>query len=117
MLAPTAALDMLATELGSAAASYSDHIANLTAETWRDQAANSMATATAAHIRWLATSAANAQTTVEQARTAAKAYEVAFSATVPPAMIVADRSQLMSLIATNILGMGRYTADVLVDDH
>jgi PPE-repeat protein len=108
MLAAAAAWDMLATELHSAAARYSDHIANLTAEAWRGQAVNSMAAAAAAHIRWLATPAANPQTTAEQARTAVKAYEVAFCATVPPVMIVANRSRIMSLIATNIPGMGGY---------
>jgi PPE-repeat protein len=37
-------------------------------------------------------------------RATAAAYEAAFAMTVPPPMIAANRAQLMSLIATNILG-------------
>src|ERR1700756_2370401 len=39
-----------------------------------------------------------------QARMAAAAYEAAFAMTVPPAVVAANRAQLMALIATNILG-------------
>jgi PPE-repeat protein len=39
-----------------------------------------------------------------QARAAAAAYETAFAATVPPPAIAANRAQLMSLIASNVLG-------------
>ncbi|MGV7852674.1 PPE family protein, partial [Mycobacterium kansasii] len=38
------------------------------------------------------------------AEAAAGAYEAAFAATVPPPVIAANRTQLMALIATNILG-------------
>ena len=39
-----------------------------------------------------------------QATAAASAYETAFAATVPPPLIVANRSLLATLVATNILG-------------
>ncbi len=39
-----------------------------------------------------------------QAQTAAGAYEAAFAMTVPPPVIAANRSQLTTLVATNILG-------------
>jgi hypothetical protein len=39
-----------------------------------------------------------------QARAAASAYETAFAAAVPPPLIVANRSLLATLVATNILG-------------
>jgi hypothetical protein len=39
-----------------------------------------------------------------QATAAASAYETAFAATVPPPSIVANRSLLATLVATNILG-------------
>ncbi|EUA42649.1 PPE family protein [Mycobacterium xenopi 4042] len=48
--------------------------------------------------------AAQAEQAANQARAAAAAYEAAFAATVPPPVIAANRSLLMSLIATNILG-------------
>ena len=38
------------------------------------------------------------------ARAAAAAYEAAFTMTVPPAVVAANRAQLMALIATNFLG-------------
>jgi PPE-repeat protein len=48
--------------------------------------------------------AAQAEETATQARAAVAAYEAAFAATVPPPVIVANRTLLMTLIATNILG-------------
>jgi PPE-repeat protein len=48
--------------------------------------------------------AGQAEQTAIQARVAAAAYETAFAATVSPPVIVANRTLLMSLIATNIFG-------------
>jgi PPE-repeat protein len=48
--------------------------------------------------------AAQAEETANQARAAVASYEAAFAATVPPPVIVANRTLLMTLIATNILG-------------
>jgi PPE-repeat protein len=45
-----------------------------------------------------------AEQVATQAKLAAGAYEAAFAATVPPPVIAANRSQLATLIATNILG-------------
>jgi PPE-repeat protein len=42
--------------------------------------------------------------TAAQAYTAAAAYQAAFAMTVPPALVAANRAQLMALIATNFLG-------------
>jgi PPE family len=42
-----------------------------------------------------------------QATAAASAYETAFAATVPPPLIVANRSLLAALVATNIPGAER----------
>jgi PPE-repeat protein len=47
---------------------------------------------------------AQAQQSAAQARAAAAAFDAAFAATVPPPVIAANRSLLLSLIATNILG-------------
>lgn len=63
-----------------------------------------MAVAAAPYAGWLATTAALAEQTATQARTAAAAFETAFAMTVPPPLIAANRSRLMSLVATNILG-------------
>jgi PPE-repeat protein len=48
--------------------------------------------------------AAQAEQAADQATAAASAYETAFTATVPPPVIVANRTLLASLVATNILG-------------
>jgi PPE-repeat protein len=63
-----------------------------------------MAQAAAPYLQWLHTAAAHASMSAVQARVAATSYESAFAATVPPAAIAANRIQLMTLIATNILG-------------
>jgi PPE-repeat protein len=50
------------------------------------------------------TTAIQAESAANQARSAAAAYEAAFTATVPPPVIAANRALLMALVATNIFG-------------
>jgi PPE-repeat protein len=104
MLAAAEAWDSLAIELHSSAAAYGYEVASLTDGSWLGPAAMSMAAAVTAHADWLVLSATQAQETAAQARAAAGAYEAAFLSTVPPAMISENRSRLMALVATNILG-------------
>ncbi|MEB4210014.1 PPE family protein [Mycobacterium sp. 94-17] len=104
LLAAAAAWDALGAELYSYAAAYSATIAGLTVGSWLGPAAMSMSAAAAPYMAWATDSAARAEQTAMQARLAAAAYETAFAATVPPPVIAANRSLLMTLIATNILG-------------
>jgi PPE-repeat protein len=104
LLTAAAAWDGLAAELHSTAQAYSSQVASLTGGPWLGRAATSMAAAVSAHVQWLAGSAVRAQDTATAARAAAAAYEAAFLSTVAPAMISANRSQLVALIATNVLG-------------
>jgi PPE-repeat protein len=104
MLAAAAAWDGLADELRTAAAAYEAEVAGLTDGPWLGPASASMATAATAQVDWLAAAAAQAEQTATQATAAAGAYEAAFAMTVPPTVIAANRSVLMSLMATNILG-------------
>jgi PPE-repeat protein len=104
MVAAAAAWDGVAAESRSAAVSYSSVVSALLAEPWLGPAAAAMAVAAAPYAEWLATTAAQAEQTAAQARAAAAAFEAAFAATVPPPLIAANRSRLMSLVATNILG-------------
>jgi PPE-repeat protein len=104
MLAAAAAWDGLADELHSAAVSYGSEIANLIDGPWLGPASASMAAAATAQVEWLTATAAQAEQTATQATAAAGAYESAFAMTVPPPVIAANRSLLMSLVATNILG-------------
>jgi PPE-repeat protein len=98
------AWDELATELQSSAASYSSVISSLSSGPWLGPASLSMAAAVAPYLAWMRETAAQAAETANQATAAANAYETAFAAHVPPEEIAANRSQLASLVATNIIG-------------
>jgi PPE-repeat protein len=104
MIAAAASWDRLATEVSSAATDYGSVISSLTGGPWRGSASASMATAAAPYVSWMSTTAAQAEQAAGQAKSAASAYETAFAATVPPTAIVANRTLLTSLIATNVLG-------------
>jgi PPE-repeat protein len=104
MMAASAAWDGLAADLFSTAGSYQSVISDLTSAAWLGPASVAMTAAAAPYVSWLTTTAAVCEQAATQARAAAAAYEAAFAMTVPPPMIAANRAQLMSLIATNILG-------------
>ncbi|QUR66958.1 PPE family protein [Mycobacterium spongiae] len=103
MLAAAGAWDILATELYSVASGYSSVIAGLVIK-WQGPAAVAMAQAAAPYATWLSATGAQAEQAATQAQAAASAHAAAFAATVPPPLIIANRTLLMSLIATNILG-------------
>ena len=63
-----------------------------------------MAAAAASYTAWLTATAAQAEETAAQAKAAAAAYQTAFTSTVPPPMVAANRSQLTTLVATNVFG-------------
>ena len=104
MMTAAASWDNLAVEMYSAASDYGSVIANLTSGPWRGTASASMAAAAAPYVSWMSTTAAQAEQAAGQAKAAASAYESAFTSTVPPPVIVANRALLASLISTNILG-------------
>ncbi|GAB7144393.1 PPE family protein [Mycobacterium riyadhense] len=104
MLAAASAWSGLAAELRATALSYGSVLAALTSEEWYGPASAAMAAAAAPYVEWMTSVAVQAEQTAAQAEAAAAAYEAAFAATVPPTMVAANRAQLMTLIATNILG-------------
>jgi PPE-repeat protein len=104
LLAASTAWSQLASEMRSAAASYSSIISGLTSGSWLGPASTSMAAAAAPYAAWMNTTAAQAEHTAAQAQAAVSAYESAFGMTVPPAEIAANRAQLASLMANNVLG-------------
>jgi PPE-repeat protein len=104
LLAAAAAWDGLAADMWASATSFDSVISGLTSAQWTGPSAESMAHAAAPYLQWLHTAAAHASMSAVQARVAASSYESAFTATVAPAAIAANRIQLMTLIATNILG-------------
>jgi PPE-repeat protein len=103
LLTAAAAWDALADELTSTATNYLSVVEGL-GNSWQGPSSTSMAAAVAPYVAWMNATAAQAEETATQARAAVAAYEAAFAATVPPPVIVANRTLLMTLIATNILG-------------
>lgn len=104
MLAAAAAWTTMAAEMRSAAAGYGSVVSDLTSEGWFGPSSMSMSVATAPYLAWLSTTATQAEQAGTQANAAAAAYEYAFAMTVPPPVIAANRTQLATLVATNIFG-------------
>ncbi|OBK15902.1 PPE family protein [Mycobacterium asiaticum] len=104
MLEAAAAWRSLATELDSAAESFSTLTSGLTAQAWQGPAAQAMAAAAAPYANYLATAAVQAVGTSTQAQAVAGAFESALAATVHPALISANRSNLVSLVLSNLFG-------------
>jgi PPE-repeat protein len=104
LMAAASAWSELAADLESTAASYQAVLAQLTGSAWLGPSSARMAAATAPYVDWLSMTAGQAAQTAAQAQFAAAAYEGAFAATVPPAVIAANRALLMALVATNFLG-------------
>ncbi|TVS88234.1 PPE family protein [Mycobacterium helveticum] len=103
LLTAAAAWDGLAAELRVTAASCDSVLSGLVSS-WTGPASASMVGAVAPYVAWMNTTAAQSEHSAAQARAAAAAYEAAFAMTVPPQFVAANRSLVMSLIATNFLG-------------
>jgi PPE-repeat protein len=104
MWAAAAAWDGLAAQLGSSASSFQSTVSSLTGGAWQGPASMTMASAAAPYVQWLTETSAKAELVATQARLSAGAFEAAFTATVPPEAVAANRAQLATLIATNLLG-------------
>jgi PPE-repeat protein len=104
MLAAAEAWESLAAELHSAANSYQSVVSGLTAGSWSGPSSASMAAAAASYTAWLTATATQAEESAAQAKSAVAAYQAAFTSTVPPPAVAANRSQLMTLVATNLFG-------------
>ena len=90
-------------ELGGEFVSVGDHRSSPPGP-WLGPSSVSMAAAASQYVACMHTTAAQAEQTANQAKAAAVAYETAFAETVPPQAIAANRSLLMTLVATNIFG-------------
>jgi PPE-repeat protein len=104
LVAAAASWEGLASQLGSAAASYRAVVSDLTAGPWVGPSSVSMAAAATPYAAWMNTTATQAEQTASQLTSAIAAYETAFAATVPPPIIAANRASLAALVATNIVG-------------
>ncbi|OBK26709.1 hypothetical protein A5635_12850 [Mycobacterium asiaticum] len=117
MLTAATAWDGLAAVLNSAASSYAAVLTGLAAESWLGPASASMAAAIAPFAGWMGTAATLAEQTANQARRASSAFEAAFAMTVPPALIEANRSQLASLLETNLFGLNTPAIEAIQADY
>ena len=99
-----AAWDGLASDLSSAATSFQSVVSGLLGGTWSGPASLEMAATATPYIQWLSSAAGQAEAAAAQARVAASAFESALSSTIPTAAVTTNRTQLLSLIATNIFG-------------
>ena len=104
LLAAAGSWDSLAAELDITAEFYESVLSGLTSLHWRGPASVAMAATAAPYVGWLHITAEQTKQTAMQARAAAAAYEQAYAMTVPPPAVTANRTQLASLIATNLLG-------------
>jgi PPE-repeat protein len=104
MMAAASAWDGVAAELTTAASGYSSVIQELISSQWLGPSSQLLLSAVTPYVSWIAAAAGQAEDTADQARAAAAASETAFTITVPPPLIAANRVQLMTLVATNFFG-------------
>ncbi|ORV80621.1 hypothetical protein AWC07_20580 [Mycobacterium gastri] len=105
LTAAAAAWKELATELGAAANSFSSVTAGLADAAWQGPASAAMVAAAAPYAGWLSATGTQAEQASIQARAAAALFEAARAATVHPALVVGNRTQLVSLAVSNLLGL------------
>ena len=104
LMAAAASLSGLSSELNTNAAAYESVISQLTGSEWQGPSSAAMAASAQQNIEWLQTTSAQLQEAASKATASAAAYEAAFSASIPPPVVFANRAQLAILVATNILG-------------
>ena len=104
LLAAAVAWDGLASELDSAAESFSSVTSGLAAQAWQGPASQAMVAAAVPYAGWLSTAAAQSSGAAAQAQSVASAFESALVATVHPAAVAANRSDLVSLVMSNLFG-------------
>jgi PPE-repeat protein len=103
LMAASSSFSALSSELSSNAASYESIISSLGSE-WTGPSSTAMAASAQTYITWLTTTSEQLQAAAAAATSSAAAYEAAYAATIPPAVVYANRAQLAMLVATNILG-------------
>jgi hypothetical protein len=104
MLAAVAAWDGLAAELRSAAASFGAVTSGLSGGSWQGPSSAAMGDAAAAYVAWLGAAATRAEQAAAQARVMVGAFEAAFTETVHPVAVAANRAQLVSLAGSDLFG-------------
>jgi PPE-repeat protein len=103
-LAASGAWQQLGTNLEDSAENYLAALSSL-GETWHGPSSTAMVQAAEPYLTWLQTTAQQAQQTASSAMAAAAAFNSVSAAVVPTAQVLANRTRLVQLLATN--GFGR----------
>jgi PPE-repeat protein len=104
MLAAATSWDGLAAELASAAQSFSSVTSGLAGQAWQGAASAAMLANAAHYAGYLTAAATQAQTAAAQAQAVASEFESTLAAMVHPAVVAANRNQLVQLVASNLFG-------------
>jgi PPE-repeat protein len=110
----SSAFSNLSAELSSNATSFESVISQLTGSEWQGPSSEAMAAAAQPYITWLTTTSGQLQEAATKAMSSAAAYQQAHSASIPPALILANRTQLAQLVAKNTLG--QYTGAIAANE-
>lgn len=103
-LAASGAWQQLGTNLEDSAENYLAALSSL-GEAWHGPSSTAMVQAAEPYLTWLQTTAQQAQQTASSAMAAAAAFNSVSAAVVPTAQVLANRTRLVQLLATN--GFGR----------
>lgn len=103
-LAASGAWQQLGTNLEDSAENYLAALSSL-GESWHGPSSTAMVQAAEPYLTWLQTTAQRAQQTASSAMAAAAAFNSVSAAVVPTAQVLANRTRLVQLLATN--GFGR----------
>jgi PPE-repeat protein len=103
LVAASGAWQQLGEALEDSAETYTAALSSLTAS-WEGPSAAAMAQAAQPYLSWLSTTAQQCQQTSASAEAAAAAFNSARAAVVPTAQVLANRTQLVQLLATNRFG-------------
>jgi PPE-repeat protein len=98
-----AAWRQLGADLEDAADSYAAAVSSM-ADTWHGPSAAAMSASAAPFLAWLRTTSQQAQQVAASAQAAAVAFNSASASVVPTATVLANRTQLAQLLATNTFG-------------
>jgi PPE-repeat protein len=98
-----AAWRQLGADLEDAADSYANAVSSM-ADTWHGPSATAMSASAAPFLSWLRTTSQQTQQVAASAQAAGVAFNSASASVVPTATVLANRTQLAQLLATNIFG-------------
>jgi PPE-repeat protein len=105
MLEAAVAWDGLAVELALAADTFNSVTAGLVGSPWQGAASQAMSAAAAPYVEWLTSATAHAEEAALQARAVVNAFDAVRAAMVHPALVAANRADLLALAQSNVFGL------------